>query len=240
MQLTPSPAQNPALAAAELPPRADLRHVHTWLFDLDNTLYPMGTEFVGLIEGRMTAAVQRWTGMERDETYVLQKRWLHEHGTTLAGLMAHHAGIDPHAFLEEVHDVALDSLTPDFDLNRALARLPGRRLIFTNASAAHAERVLGHLGMADLFTDTFHLEAADLLPKPDPRTFRRMMDAHAVTPGSTAFFEDSVKNLVPASDLGMTTVLVGRGASADASAFVDHRTDDLAGFLSRARTSAEP
>ena len=236
MQLTPSPA----LAAAELPPRGDLRHVDTWLFDLDNTLYPMGTEFVALIEGRMTASVQRWTGLPRDDAYHLQKRWLHEHGTTLAGLMANHAGIDPHAFLEEVHDVALDSLTPDFALNRALERLPGRRLIFTNASAAHAERVLAHLGMADLFADTFHLESADLLPKPDPRTFRRMMEAHAVAPGSTAFFEDSVKNLSPAADLGMTTVLVGRHASADASAFVDHRTDDLAGFLARARTSAEP
>lgn len=234
MQLTP------ATAALELPPRADLRHVDTWLFDLDNTLYPMGTEFVALIEGRMTASVQRWTGLPRDEAYALQKRWLHEHGTTLAGLMAHHAGIDPHAFLEEVHDVAIDSLTPDFALNRALERLPGRRLIFTNASAAHAERVLAHLGMSDLFAETFHLEAADLLPKPDPRTFQRMMERHAVTPGSTAFFEDAVKNLEPAAELGMTTVLVGVHASADQSPFVDHRAPDLAGFLARARTSAEP
>ena len=231
---------NPAAAGAELPPRADLRHIDTWLFDLDNTLYPQGTEFVALIEGRMTGFVQRETGLPRDEAYALQKRYLHEHGTTLAGLMAHHAGIDPHAFLEEVHNVAIDSLTPDFALNRALQRLPGRRLIFTNASAAHAERVLAHLGMADLFAETFHLEAADLVPKPAPATFRRMLDAHAVVPGSTAFFEDSVKNLPPAADLGMTTVLVGRHASADESGFVDHRTDDLADFLARARTSAEP
>ena len=229
-----------ALAAAEMPPRADLRNVDTWLFDLDNTLYPQGTEFVALIEGRMTGFVQRETGLPRAEAYALQKRYLHEHGTTLAGLMAHHAGVDPHAFLEEVHDVAIDSLTPDFALNRALERLPGRRLIFTNATAAHAERVLAHLGMAELFADVFHLEAADLVPKPDMRTFQRMMEAHDVTPASTAFFEDSVKNLAPAADLGMTTVLVGRHASADESGFVDHRTDDLAGFLARARTSAEP
>ena len=216
--------------------RADLRHVDTWLFDLDNTLYPAGTEFVGLIEGRMTAYVMRLTGLDHPGAYALQKRYLHEHGTTLSGLMANH-GIEPHGFLEEVHDVAIDSLTPDFALNRALEALPGRRLIFTNASAAHAERVLGHLGMADLFADVFHLEASDLLPKPDPRAFARMMAAHAVKPATTAFFEDSVKNLAPASDLGMTTVLVGRHASADASAFVDHRTDDLTTFLGRARTS---
>ena len=235
MPLSPLP---PSWAAAsELPPRADLRHVDTWLFDLDNTLYPPGTEFVTLIEGRMTDRVMRETGLDRPAAYELQKRYLHEHGTTLAGMMAHH-GVEPHAFLEEVHDVAIDSLTPDFALNRALEALPGRRLIFTNASEAHAVRVLAHLGMTELFAEVFHLEAADLLPKPQPEAFARMMARHAVTPGPTAFFEDSVKNLAPASELGMTTVLVGPHASADASAFVDHRTDRLEPFLARARTSA--
>ena len=233
-------APRPAAAALEPPPRADLRHVDTWLFDLDNTLYPQGTEFVTLIEARMTAVVQARTGLPHAEAYALQKRWLHEHGTTLAGLMANHADVDALAFLDEVHDVSTDSLRPDPGLNAALARLPGRRLVFTNGHSAHAERVLQRLGMAPLFEGVFHLEHADLLPKPDPRTFRRMMEAHAVTPAATAFFEDSVKNLAPAAELGMTTVLVGRAAEADASPFVDHRTGDLAGFLTRARTSAEP
>lgn len=226
------------LAGLELPPRADLRHVDTWLFDLDNTLYPEGTEFVGLIEERMTRYVMREAGLDHAAAYALQKRYLHEHGTTLAGLMAHH-GIEPHGFLEEVHDVAIDSLTPDFALNRALEALPGRRLVFTNASETHAVRVLAHLGMTELFEDVFHLEAADLLPKPDLRCFEIMMRRHAVTPASTAFFEDSVKNLAPAAELGMTTVLVGTHASADASPFVDHRAAELAPFLSRARTSRE-
>ncbi len=238
MPLTAAPSGG--LAAAEPPPSADLRHVDTWLFDLDNTLYPQGTEFVTLIEGRMTAFVQRETGLPNDEAYALQKRYLHEHGATLAGLMAHHAGIDPHAFLDEVHDVSTDSLQPDPTLNAVLAALPGRRLIFTNGHAAHAERVLERLGLSHLFSEVFHLESADLVPKPDLRTFHRMMEAHAVVPGSTAFFEDSVKNLAPAAELGMTTVLVGRSAGADSSAFIDHRTGDLAGFLARARTSAEP
>ena len=236
MQLTASPAP----AAADAPPRADLRHVDTWLFDLDNTLYPEGTEFLSLIEARMTDFVGARTGLPWPEAYALQKRWLHEHGTTLAGLMANHPDVDPYAFLDHVHDVSLDSLRPDPGLQAALTRLPGRRLIFTNGHAAHAERVLAHLGLAALFADVFHLGTADLLPKPDPRTFRRMADLHAVAPGATAFFEDSVKNLAPAADLGMTTVLGGRHAGADTSAFVDHRTDDLAGFLARARTSAEP
>ncbi len=216
-------------------PRADLRHIATWLFDLDNTLYPAGVEFTALIDERITRYVMRETGLEHDAARTLQKRYLHEHGTSLAGLMAEH-GVEPHAYLQEVHDVAIDSLTPDFPLNRVLAALPGRRVIFTNGSAAHAERVLAHLGMTELFPEVFHLEAADLLPKPDPRAFQMMMARHAVTPGSTAFFEDSVKNLAPAADLGMTTVLVGPHASADASPFVDHRAADLRAFLQRAHT----
>ena len=217
--------------------RADLRHVDTWLFDLDNTLYPADAAFMGLIEARMTAFVMRAVGLPHDEARVLQKRYFHDHGTTLAGLMAHD-GIDPAAFLAEVHDVPLAGLSPDPELGLALAALPGRRLVFTNASAGHAQRVLTHLGLAQLFEDVFHIEAANLIPKPNLATFRRMAERHAITPATTAFFEDMAKNLAPAHALGMTTVLVG--SDADASPFVDHRTPALTPFLQRVRTSLEP
>ena len=108
----------------------DLRHIDVWLFDLDNTLYPVESSFMGLIEKKMTAYVAREIGLSHDDAFALQKRYLREHGTTLAGLMANH-GIDPEAYLDEVHDVSLDSLTPDPPLRDALARLPGRRLVFT-------------------------------------------------------------------------------------------------------------
>ena len=109
---------------------ADLTHISVWLFDLDNTLYPVEAEFMGLIEKRMTAFVARQTGLPPSEAYALQKKYLHEHGTTLAGLMAEH-GVEPEAFLDEVHDVSLDGLSPDPALHAALGRLPGRRLVFT-------------------------------------------------------------------------------------------------------------
>ena len=217
--------------------RPDLTHVDTWMFDLDKTLYPAEAAFTDLIDERITRYVMRETGLGHDEARTLQKGYLHAHGTTLAGLMADH-GVEPSGFLAEVHDVALDSLAPDPALAAALARLPGRRMIFTNASLAHAERVLAHLGLDHLFAEVFHLEAAGLIPKPQPRAFELMMSAHRVRPTTTAFFEDTVKNLAPAAALGMTTVLVGPDAGSDASAFVDHRTGDLAGFLGRARTSA--
>lgn len=211
----------------------DLRHVDTWLFDLDDTLYPSEAGFMRLIDARITAYTQRQTGLPHDAARDLQKRYLREHGTTLAGLMAHHE-VDPHAFLADVHDVALDSLAPDPALHAALHRLPGRRLVFTNGSAAHAARVLDRLGLADAFQDVFALEAMDLVPKPNAQAFARLAQAHAVIPASTAFFEDSPVNLAPAAALGMTTVLVGPRAREDGHA-VDHRAPDLTPFLQSLR-----
>jgi putative hydrolase of the HAD superfamily len=215
-------------------PSADLRHIRVWLFDLDNTLYPVGNAFMSAIEQKMTAFVARELSLSWDDAWALQKRYLHEHGTTLAGLMANH-GVDPERSLDEVHDVSLDARTPDPALRRALARLPGRRLVFTNGDERHAGRVLDKLELADLFEAIFHIAAADYVPKPHPATFARMVAAHAIAPTETCFFEDSEKNLAPAARLGMTTVLVGPHASASTAEFVDFRTDALAAFLSRAR-----
>jgi putative hydrolase of the HAD superfamily len=213
---------------------ADLRHIEVWLFDLDNTLYPPETEFMGLIEARMTDFMVRETGLPRPEALALQKRYLHEHGTTLAGLMAHH-GIDPQRFLDEVHDVSLDRLSPDPALDAALARLPGRRLVFTNGDGRHADRVLNRLGIAGRFEAVFHIASADYVPKPNPLTFARMLREHQIDARVTVFFEDSEKNLAPAAELGMTTVLVGAHAAASTAPYTHHRAPALAPFLASAR-----
>jgi putative hydrolase of the HAD superfamily len=213
---------------------ADLRHIDVWLFDLDNTLYPPETEFMGLIERRMTAFVARETGLAPLDALALQKRYLREHGTTLAGLMARH-GVDPEAFLTEVHDVSLDALVPDPALKAALAHLPGRRLVFTNGDRRHAERVLAKLDLTGQFEAIFHIAAADYVPKPAPETFAKMIRAHQIDPRTTAFFEDSARNLAPAAALGMTTVLVGPHAEEQTGAFVHYRTRHLAPFLAAAR-----
>ena len=213
---------------------ADLRHVDTWIFDLDNTLYPMAGEVGAQMDARISAYVQRETGLEREAAYALQKRYFREHGTTLAGLMAHH-GVDPYAFLDEVHDISLESLGPDPALRQALQRLPGRRLVFTNASSGHAERVLARLEFADLFEHVFHLEAAGLTPKPQARAYEILMAAHGVTPRTACFFEDVERNLQPAAGYGMTTVLVGPHALMSDAAFVDYRAEALAPFLQTAQ-----
>ena len=213
---------------------ADLSHVDTWIFDLDNTLYPFGGAVQAQMDARMTAYMMRTTGLAEAEAHALQKRYLREHGTTLAGLMAHH-GVNPYGFLDEVHDVSLDTVTPDPALHAALSRLPGRRLVFTNASAGHAERVLAKLRLEDLFEHVFHLEAAALTPKPQARAYEALIAAHGVTPRTSAFFEDTERNLEPAAGYGMVTVLVGPHAAVSTAGFVDWRTDDLAAFLQSAR-----
>jgi putative hydrolase of the HAD superfamily len=213
---------------------ADLRHIDVWLFDLDNTLYPPDAGFMGLIEARMTEFVARHVGLSHDDAHALQKRYYRELGTTLAGLMAHH-GVRPEDYLDHVHDVPLDSLTPDPDLIAAIHRLPGRRLVFTNGDQKHAGRVLDHLGLTDAFEDVFHIASADFVPKPHPDTFDKLIKAHAIAPRAAAFFEDSEKNLAPAAVLGMTTILVGPHAEASTAPFVHHRTHKLAPFLNAAR-----
>jgi putative hydrolase of the HAD superfamily len=213
---------------------ADLTHVDTWLFDLDNTLYPAESGFMAEVTGRMTDFVQKVTGLPRDQAFRLQKDYLAEHGLTLRGLMLNH-GVDPAEFHAIFHDMSLEALAQDPDLVGALSRLPGRRLIFTNADDIHAERVLARLGLADLFDGVFHIASSGYVPKPSPEAFARMSAAHAIDPGATAFFEDSERNLQPAAALGMTTVLVGPHAPACAAPFVHHRTDKLAAFLTEVR-----
>jgi len=219
----------------ELPDHSppDLRHVETWLFDLDNTLYSPDSGFMAQIEARMTTFVADVTGLPGPQAYALQKRYLAEHGLTLLGLMAEH-GVDPDAFHALFHDISLETLAHDPELLAALRRLPGRRLIFTNADDVHARRVLEHLGLTEVFEDVFHIASFDYAPKPDPAPFGRIIAEHGVAPAATAFFEDSERNLEPAAALGMTTVLVGPHAAESTAPFVNHRARRLAPFLAAA------
>ncbi|WP_397399492.1 pyrimidine 5'-nucleotidase [Phenylobacterium sp.] len=213
---------------------ADLRHIDTWLFDLDNTLYPAESGFMAKMVVRMTDFVEKVTGLPRDEAFRLQKAYLAEHGLTLKGMMLNH-GVDPAEFHAIFHDLSLEALAHEPQLLAALERLPGRRLIFTNADDVHAERVLERLGLSHLFDDVFHIGSANYEPKPSPEAFALMSAAHSINPAVTAFFEDAERNLAPAAELGMTTVLVGAHAAGSTAQFVHHRTETLAPFLAGAQ-----
>jgi len=209
---------------------SSLAHIDTWIFDLDQTLYPHEAEVMALVEGRMTEFVARETGLPRDEAYRLQKRYLNEHGTTLAGLMANY-NVDPYRFLNEVHDVSIEGLQPDKVLNGLIAAMKGRKLVFTNGDERHATRILERLEMTDLFDGVFHLEHAGFVPKPNLVTFQKMMGTWDVKPETAAFFEDSPRNLKPARMLGMATILVGPAALTNEDEYVDYKGPSLKVFL---------
>lgn len=195
--------------AGRLP--AALDQVDCWLFDMDNTLYPSSANLFRQIDVRMRAYVGRLLGLPEDEARLVQKRLFREHGTTLRGLMdAYH--VNPNGFLAEVHDIDMSVLDRDFRLRNALRRLPGRRIVFTNADQPYAERVLEALGIADCFDAIHDIHAMDYRPKPDPACYRQLLDAHAIAAERAFFADDMALNLAPASRLGMRTGWVNNGS----------------------------
>ena len=214
--------------------QATLRQTETWVFDLDNTLYPASTNLFGQIDLRMRDFIAVALDLEPEAARALQKTYFHNYGTTLRGLMEHHA-VDAHAFLDYVHAVDIDALTPSPALDTALARLSGRKLIFTNASTGHARRVMRRLGVERRFDAVFDIADAGYRPKPDPAVYARLVERHRIDPLSAVMVEDIARNLEPAAALGMTTVWVRTesewGREGGDGAHVHHVADDLVAWL---------
>ncbi|GLK76632.1 hydrolase [Methylopila jiangsuensis] len=219
-------------------------HVDTWIFDLDNTLYPPSSRLFDQIDDKITAYVANQFGIDGISARALQKYYYRVHGTTLKGLMSEE-GLDPDHFLAFVHDIDHSVLVPAPDLAAAIARLPGRRFVLTNGSRHHAERVATRLGVADLFEDIYDIAASNYVPKPSQEAYDAFLKRHGVQAPKAAMFEDLAKNLIAPHRLGMRTVLVspaeGAGDALDrttgpddlvAGPHVDHVTTDLPGFLS--------
>jgi putative hydrolase of the HAD superfamily len=223
-----------------LPDRADFAHVTEWVFDLDNTLYPHHVDLFAQIDRNMTAYVAQLLGLEPDEARALQKRYYHEHGTTLRGLMHHH-GIDPSEFLDAAHRIDYAPLLADEGLSAAIKALPGRKFIFTNGTVRHAEAAARALGILDHFEDIFDIVAADYVPKPAGATYDKFASLNRVETKKAAMFEDLPRNLIAPKLLGMKTVLIVPAAdhqplerweiAADDDVHIDYLTSNLADFL---------
>jgi putative hydrolase of the HAD superfamily len=213
---------------------APLRHIDCWIFDLDNSLYPASANLFELIDLRMGEFIAQLLGCDRGAARDIQKGFFRHHGTTLAGLMKEH-GVEPREFLDYVHDIDMARLSADPRVVAALDRLPGRKYVFTNGDEAYARRVLDRLGLADAFDAVHDIHAMAYVPKPDPSAYAAMCERHAIAPASALFAEDMARNLVPAKQLGMTTVWVDNGseqASHDADpAFIDYRIADIGDWL---------
>jgi putative hydrolase of the HAD superfamily len=213
---------------------ADFAAIDTWIFDLDNTLYPASCNLFDQIHRRMGEFISALLDVDLDEAKRLQKLYFREHGTTLRGLMTVHK-IDPRDFLDHVHRIDLAAIPRDAALGAALAALPGRKLVFTNGTVKHAENILTHLGIESHFAGTFDIEACAYVPKPDPAGYDALVRRFGIVPARAAMIEDMAKNLAPAAALGMTTVWL-RGTidwareGAEAG-HVHHVAEALAPFL---------
>jgi putative hydrolase of the HAD superfamily len=223
-------------------PGPDFRHVRSWIFDLDNTLYRADNGIFAQIEARMTEYVMAFLGLAREDAYARQKELYRRYGTTLNGLMTEH-GAEPDAYLHYVHDIDLSSLSPDRALAQEIARLPGRRFVFTNGCRDHAARILDRLQMTDLFDAVWDIRSMDFAPKPQARAYASVVEAGQLACGEAAMFDDIARNLVPGRALGMTTVWLKtdspwgkHGPLMDvAHGDIDHETDNLTRFLNSIR-----
>jgi putative hydrolase of the HAD superfamily len=229
-------------AADRSAPRA-FDHIGTWIFDLDNTLYPHHVNLWQQVDERIRDYIANFLQITQDQAFRLQKDYYKRYGTSMRGLMTEH-GMKPDDFLDFVHQVDHSPLEPNPALGAAIEKLPGRKLILTNGTRRHADAVLERLGLQKHFDDVFDIIAAELEPKPSSLTYDRFLAAHGVDPGKSAMFEDLARNLAVPHALGMTTVLVvpertrevfredweleGRDAP-----HVDHVTDNLVSFLEK-------
>ena len=214
-----------------------LGEIETWIFDLDNTLYPTSCGLFEQVQARMNAYICERLSLTPDAAAELRRAYFREHGTTLRGLMMVDA-IDPHEFLAFVHDIDLSGVPPDPALADAVRRLRGRKIVHTNGSTRHAERLLDHLGLAHSFCGIVDIVAAEFDPKPALPGYRLLLQRHAVAAPTALMVEDIARNLVPAAALGMTTAWLRNGlewaaAGADGD-HIHHVVDDLAGFLAAA------
>jgi putative hydrolase of the HAD superfamily len=212
---------------------ARLDHIRNWIFDLDNTLYPAGANLFARIDQRMTAYIARLLGVDDAEAHRIQKHYFLGHGTTLAGLMTEH-DVDPQEFLAYVHDIEMDVLDEDAPLAASIARLPGRKLVFTNGDAPYALKVLDRLGLGGSFEAIHDIHAMDLKPKPAASAYAGLCAAFDIDPAESLFADDMARNLLPAKAIGMTTVWVDNGSEQAADAGRDHidfTTADLSAWL---------
>jgi putative hydrolase of the HAD superfamily len=216
-------------------------HVDTWVFDLDNTLYPHHVNLWQQVDKRIGEFVCRWLDVSPEEAWRIQKDYYRRFGTTMRGMMSLH-GVRADDYLAYVHQIDHSPLEANPVMGAAIAKLPGRKLILTNGSVDHVDKVLERLGLSDHFDAVFDIIAAELEPKPAQKTYQRFLKLHDVDPAKAAMFEDLARNLAIPHQLGMTTVLVVPDGSREVvreegelegrdESHVDYVTDNLTGFL---------
>jgi putative hydrolase of the HAD superfamily len=212
--------------------------ISTWIFDLDNTLYSADSGIFQQVHTLMGEFVSRNLNIEIKEAKELQKKYYKQHGTTLRGLMDNH-GIDPDHFLSEVHSLDYSIVGPNKELNTELEKLGGRKIIYTNANLEHAENVLKRLELNEMFSEIFDIKSANYVPKPEISPYKQIIKDFEIDSSKSAMFDDIAKNLVPAKNVGFTSIWIDAGYEnfsddiANSKKYLDYETKNISKFLNQ-------
>jgi len=229
-------SENPPQQGATTPSKVNmLDQINCWIFDLDNTLYPVTKDLLSDIDAQMSRFVSNFLNIDLHESRKVQKKYFREYGLTLRGLMIHHK-LDPAEFFKEMAPTNLEKIQPNPDLGAIINTLPGRKLIYTNSACEHAELVLERLGIRSVFEGVFDITAADYVPKPAEEPYQKLCEQFFIEPQRALMVDDIARNLRPASALGMTTVWMQTNAewaqTFNSENFIDITINDIRTWLS--------
>jgi len=212
--------------------------INTWIFDLDNTLYSADSGIFQQVHTLMGEFVSNYLKIEIKEAKELQKKYYKQYGTTLRGMMDYH-NVDPDYFLTEVHRLDYSIIGPNKILNKELEKLEGRKIIYTNANRKHTNDVLEKLELTHMFKEIFDIKDANYIPKPEIHPYKKIISKFSIDPSSAIMFDDIAKNLVPAKNVGFTSVWIDAGYEnfsddvARSKKFLDYETKDISKFLNK-------
>ena len=178
-----------------------------WFFDLDNTLYCANSGIFDQIHKKMSEFISTNLNVSLEKAKLLQKKYFVENGTTLYGLMLNH-NINPEKFLDYVHDIDFSIVKPDNELNDLIKKIPEKKIIFTNANISYVKKILKNLNLENIFEDIYDIEKMDYLPKPNLKTYKKLISTYNFDVKKAILFDDIPQNLLPAADLGLKTVQV--------------------------------
>ncbi len=204
--------------------------INTWVFDLDDTLYPRDSGLWAQIDKRISAYVKKQLLVDDDEIIRLRKYYRQTYGGALKGMLVEHH-IDADDYLADVHNIDYSALKPNPQLAKDISKLPGKKFIFTNGDAAHAMRVLNKIGLNNCFDGIYDVTYTDFIPKPYQQAYDSFIKHFALEPQATAMFEDNLANLEMCKKLGMTTIFVGDKPQPLIPSYVDIAVNGINDFV---------
>jgi len=206
----------------------NLAKIDCWIFDLDNSLYPASSDLFSQVCENMSNYIANTLNMEKAKADKLRYEYWQKYGTSLAGLMKNFK-IDPDHFLEVVHDIDFSVLSKDSKLLKALNKLPGRKIVYTNGTVPYAREVLKYRGLAGVFDEIYGVENANYIPKPFPEAYKLIFAKAKIIYNRSAMFEDEIRNLKVPFDLGLKTILICDTSTNEN--YVDYSAENLPDFL---------